>query len=216
MRGRTEDRPLPGGGKWQGPRKPGEARLRGLARTGDQVAVFSLRKEDLTLSSLDHGQRPPETPFWFSCSRAPPRRTVFLSESQRKEKKSTSVGERTSSGCKGGSPLVYEEYGHKKGAWMGVPVVAQWLMHLTRNHEVSASIPGLAHWVGVLRWAVCGVGLRHGSDLTLLWLWCRLVATAPIGPLAWELPYAAWVRPSKDKKKERKKKKWARIGCTGP
>ena len=99
---------------------------------------------------------------------------------------------------------------------MGVPVVAQWLMHLTRNHEVSASIPGLAHWVGVLRWAVCGVGLRHGSDLTLLWLWCRLVATAPIGPLAWELPYAAWVRPSKDKKKERKKKKWARIGCTGP
>ena len=25
----------------------------------------------------------------------------------------------------------------------------------------------------------------------LLWLWRRLVATAPIGPLAWEPPYAA-------------------------
>ena len=25
----------------------------------------------------------------------------------------------------------------------------------------------------------------------LLWLWCRLAATAPIGPLAWEPPYAA-------------------------
>ena len=36
----------------------------------------------------------------------------------------------------------------------------------------------------------CGVGCRHGSDLTLLWLWYRLAATAPIRPLAWEPPYA--------------------------
>ena len=36
----------------------------------------------------------------------------------------------------------------------------------------------------------CGVGRRHGSDLALVWLWRRLVATAPIRPLAWELPYA--------------------------
>ena len=35
-----------------------------------------------------------------------------------------------------------------------------------------------------------GVGCRHGSDPTLLWLWRRPVAIAPSGPLAWEHPYA--------------------------
>ena len=36
----------------------------------------------------------------------------------------------------------------------------------------------------------CGIGHRCGSDPELLWLWCRLGATAPITPLAWEPPYA--------------------------
>jgi len=34
----------------------------------------------------------------------------------------------------------------------------------------------------------CGVGHRLGSDLAWLWLW--LAAVAPIGPVAWEPPYA--------------------------
>ena len=32
-------------------------------------------------------------------------------------------------------------------AGVGVPVVAQWLMNLTRNHEVVGLIPGPAPWV---------------------------------------------------------------------
>ena len=39
----------------------------------------------------------------------------------------------------------------------------------------------------------CGVGRSLGSELALLWLWCKSAATAPIGPLAWEPPYAMGV-----------------------
>ena len=46
----------------------------------------------------------------------------------------------------------------------------------------------------------CGVGLRQGSEPVLLWLWSRLEAVAPIGPLAWEPPYAAGVALKKRKK----------------
>ena len=48
----------------------------------------------------------------------------------------------------------------------------------------------------------CGIGRRCGLDLVLLWLWSRLAATAPIPPLAWELPNGA---PSTLKKKKKKK-----------
>ena len=37
----------------------------------------------------------------------------------------------------------------------------------------------------------CGVGSRQGSDPALLWLWCRPAVAALLGPLVWELPYAA-------------------------
>ena len=48
----------------------------------------------------------------------------------------------------------------------------------------------------------CGVGHRCGSDLALLWLWCRPAATAPIRLLAWEPPYAMGVALKKDQKKK--------------
>ena len=47
----------------------------------------------------------------------------------------------------------------------------------------------------------CGVGCRHGSDPVLLQLWYRPAATALIGPLAWETPYAAAAALEKTKKK---------------
>ena len=47
----------------------------------------------------------------------------------------------------------------------------------------------------------CGISRRCGLDLVLLWLWHRPVATALIGPLACELPYAMDVALKKDKKK---------------
>ena len=46
------------------------------------------------------------------------------------------------------------------------------------------------------------IGCRCGSDPTLLWLWRRLAATAPIQPLAWERPYATGAALQKKKKKE--------------
>ena len=53
----------------------------------------------------------------------------------------------------------------------------------------------------------CGVGHRRGSDLALLWLWRRPAAAAPIGPLAWELPYAAGMALKRQKKKKKRKER---------
>ena len=50
----------------------------------------------------------------------------------------------------------------------------------------------------------CGVGHRHGTDPTLLWLWRRPAAVAPIRLLAWELPYAAGVALKRQKNKQKK------------
>ena len=77
-------------------------------------------------------------------------------------------------------------------------------MNPTRNHEVVGSVPGLAKWVKDLA-LLCCVGSRHGWDLTLLWLWCRPAATAPIRPLAWEPPHAMVATLQKTKRPKNKK-----------
>ena len=53
----------------------------------------------------------------------------------------------------------------------------------------------------------CGVGQRLGSDPAFLWLWCRLAATDPIRPLAWEPPHAAGAAQRNGKNKKDKKLK---------
>ena len=52
----------------------------------------------------------------------------------------------------------------------------------------------------------CGVGCRRGSDPEWLWLWPGPAATAPIGLLAWESPYATEAALEMAKRQEDKKK----------
>ena len=87
--------------------------------------------------------------------------------------------------------------------YLGVPVVAQWLTNLTRNHEVVDLIPILAQWVKDPA-VSCGVGHRCSLDLEIPWLWHRPAAITPIRPLAWEPPYAAGIALEKTKRQKNK------------
>ena len=76
--------------------------------------------------------------------------------------------------------------------YLGVPCESV-VTNLTIVPGNAGSIPGLAQWVGDSVAVSWGVGYRCGLDLSLLWLWHRQATAAPIGPLAWELPYAVSV-----------------------
>ena len=49
------------------------------------------------------------------------------------------------------------------------------------------------------------VGHRLSSDSAFLWFWHRPVATAPVGPLAWEPMYAVSAALKRQKTKKKKK-----------
>ena len=73
----------------------------------------------------------------------------------------------------------------------GVPVMAQrkWFQQGTTRLWVWS----LASLIGLRIWHCHGLwytGHRRGSDLALLWLWCRPAAVIPIRALAWEPPHA--------------------------
>ena len=81
------------------------------------------------------------------------------------------------------------------------------VMNLTSTHEDVGLIPGLAQWVKDSGIAVsCGVGHRRGSNLVLLWLWCRLAATALIRPCPGNFhkpQVLSWKKKERDKKGEK-------------
>ena len=86
--------------------------------------------------------------------------------------------------------------------------MAQWKR--IRLGTMRTQVPSLASLSGlrIQHCCGCGVGRRLGSDLALLWLWCRPAATAPTRPRVWELPYAVGValENSNDNKKNKKDK----------
>ena len=80
--------------------------------------------------------------------------------------------------------------GVRSGQRLEFPLGLRGLRTLLVSTRIPVRSLALLSGLRILHIAViCGVGHKHGSDLALLWLWCRPAAVAPIRPLAWELPY---------------------------
>ena len=85
----------------------------------------------------------------------------------------------------------------------------------TSVHEDTGSIPDLAQSAKDSIAMSCGVGRRHSSDPAWLWVWYRPAAVAPIGPLAWELPYAKGTALKKKQKKQKTNKQTTKKNTEG-
>ena len=68
---------------------------------------------------------------------------------------------------------------------------------------VRLQVQSLALLIELRIWHCCELWCRSQRrlDMMLLWLWYRLAAVAPIGPLAWEPPYVLGMA-LKSKKKD--------------
>ena len=90
----------------------------------------------------------------------------------------------------------------------GVPVVAQWLMNTTRNHEVVSSIPGLVQWVKVpsspwgVVWVAGAARILCCCDSGIV----QQLQLLKLDPLGWEPLYASGAAQEMTKKKKKKKK----------
>ena len=69
--------------------------------------------------------------------------------------------------------------------------MAQWVKDPTVATRTQVRSQALLSGLRIQCCCKLCVGRSFGSDLALLWLWCRPAAAVPIQPLAQELSYAA-------------------------
>ena len=82
-----------------------------------------------------------------------------------------------------------------------IPEVITILTSKTRRSEYPLWLSGLRNPTSIHATAGSILGLAQCiKDLAWLWLWCRPAASAPVQPLAWELPYAAGAALKRKKK----------------